>query len=137
MKLVSNYRQKKILELLYRSKSVSADELANEFGVSKITIRRDLDALASHKLLERTRGGAISVSSPRLEEFFDEKDHTAKKEKDLIGRYAASLVADNETVFINAGSTTLEVIRHLHGRKVRVVTNNAACSPWNSTHSWS
>jgi DeoR/GlpR family transcriptional regulator of sugar metabolism len=124
---VSNYRHKKILEMLYRAKSVSADELAAEFGVSKITIRRDLDALAGHKLLERTRGGAISVSSPRLEELFEEKDHTAKKEKDLIGRYVASLIAENETVFVNAGSTTLEVIRHLHGKKVRVVTNNAAC----------
>ena len=48
---VSNYRHKKILELLYQRKSVSADELANEFGVSKITIRRDLDTLAAGKLL--------------------------------------------------------------------------------------
>jgi DeoR/GlpR family transcriptional regulator of sugar metabolism len=58
---VSNYRHKKILEMLAQRQSVSADELATEFGVSKITIRRDLDALATHKLLERTRGGAISV----------------------------------------------------------------------------
>jgi len=124
---ITNYRHKKILELLYKRESVSADELSGEFGVSKITIRRDLDALAGHKLLERTRGGAISVSSPRLEEFFEEKDHTAKKEKSLIGRHVASLIAENETVFVNAGSTTLEVIRHLAGRKLRIVTNNAAC----------
>ncbi len=39
----------------------------------------------------------------------------------------ASLVSENETVFLNAGSTTLEVVRHLKGKKVRVVTNNAAC----------
>ena len=44
---ISNYRHKKILEMLYQRKSVSADELATEFGVSKITIRRDLDTLAS------------------------------------------------------------------------------------------
>ncbi len=124
---VSNYRHKKILEMLCQRQSVSADELATEFSVSKITIRRDLDALASHKLLERTRGGAISISGLRLEEFFEEKDHSAKREKSLIGRYVASLVDDNETIFVNAGSTTLEVIRHLRGRKVRIVTNNAAC----------
>jgi predicted transcriptional regulator len=59
---VSNYRHKKILEMVYQRKSVSADELAAEFGVSKITIRRDLDTLAMDKLLERTRGGAISIS---------------------------------------------------------------------------
>jgi len=124
---VTNYRHKKILELLYQSKTVSADQLAAEFGVSKITIRRDLDALARHKLLERTRGGAVLASRPRLEEVFEAKDHTAKKEKDRIGRYVASLIGASETVFINAGSTTLEVIRHLRGRAARIVTNNAAC----------
>ncbi len=124
---ISNYRHKKILEMLYQRQSVSADELAEEFGVSKITIRRDLDALAGDKLLERTRGGAVLASGLRLEEFFDTKDHHAKREKSLIGRYAASLVAENETVFANAGSTTLEVIRYLRGRNARIVTNNAAC----------
>ena len=123
---VSNYRHKKILEMLYQRESVSADELATEFGVSKITIRRDLDALANDKFLERTRGGAVTVSGLRLEELFDEKDHSAKKEKGLIGRYVASLVSEGETVFVNAGSTTLEVIRHLRDQKVRIVTNDAA-----------
>ena len=63
---VSNYRHKKILEMLGLRQSVSADELAKEFGVSKITIRRDLDALAHDKLLDRTRGGAVSVSGRRM-----------------------------------------------------------------------
>jgi DeoR family fructose operon transcriptional repressor len=124
---LSNYRHKKILEMLYQRQSVSADELAREFSVSKITIRRDLDALAGDKLLERTRGGAVSISGLGLEEFFEQKGHSATREKSLIGRYVASLVSENETLFVNAGSTTLEVIRHLHGKKVRVVTNNAAC----------
>jgi DeoR family fructose operon transcriptional repressor len=123
---VSNYRHKKILEMVYQRKSVSADDLAAEFGVSKITIRRDLDTLAMDKLLERTRGGAISVSDLGFEEIFEAKDHTAKKEKTLIGKYVASLIGEDETVFLNAGSTTLEVVRHLKGKKVRVVTNNAA-----------
>jgi DeoR family fructose operon transcriptional repressor len=124
---VSNYRHKKILEMVYQRKSVSADELAAEFGVSKITIRRDLDTLALDKLLERTRGGAVSISDLGFEEIFEHKDHSAKKEKTLIGKYVAGLVKDNETVFLNAGSTTLEVVRHLKGRRARVVTNNAAC----------
>ena len=124
---VSNYRHKKILEMVYERKSVSADDLATEFGVSKITIRRDLDTLALNKLLERTRGGAISIAGLGFEEIFEEKDHSAKKEKSLIGKYMASLIADGQTLFLNAGSTTLEVVRHLKGKKVRVVTNNAAC----------
>jgi DeoR/GlpR family transcriptional regulator of sugar metabolism len=123
---VTNYRHKKILELLYQKSVVSAEELAGEFGVSKITIRRDLDALASDKLLERTRGGAILASNLHLEAMFEEKNSVAKREKRLIGKYAASLVGEHETVFLNAGSTTLEVFRHLGGKKVKVVTNNAA-----------
>jgi len=124
---VSNYRHKKILELVYQRKSISADELATEFGVSKITIRRDLDTLALDKLLERTRGGAVSISDLGFEEIFEAKNHLATKEKSLIGKYVASLISENETVFLNAGSTTLEVVRHLKDKKVRVVTNNAAC----------
>ena len=87
---ISNYRHKKILEMLYQRKSISADELATEFGVSKITIRRDLDTLASENFLERTRRGAVSIAGLRLEEVFDTKDHLAKREKTLIGRYVAT-----------------------------------------------
>lgn len=123
---VSNYRHRKILEMVYQRQSVSADELAREFGVSKITIRRDLDALALAHWIERTRGGAMAIPDLGVEELFDSKDHQAKREKALIGRYAASQINDNDTVFLNGGSTTLEVLRHLTGRKVRVVTNNAA-----------
>lgn len=123
---VANYRHKKILELLYQKGAVAAEELAGEFGVSKITIRRDLDALAASKLLERTRGGAIVVSNPQFEALFVEKDSIAKREKRLIGKYAASLAKEQDTIFLNAGSTTLEVLRHLGEKKVKVVTNNAA-----------
>ena len=123
---LTNYRHKKILELLYQKSAVSAEELAMEFGVSKITIRRDLDTLATGKLLERTRGGAVVASNTHLEAIFEEKDSVAKREKRLIGKYAASLAKEHDTIFLNAGSTTLEVLRHLGDRRVKVVTNNAA-----------
>jgi DeoR/GlpR family transcriptional regulator of sugar metabolism len=125
---ISNYRHKKILEILYQKSAVSAEELAREFGVSKITIRRDLDALAANKLLERTRGGAIVAANLHLEAIFEEKDHLAKREKRLIGKYAASLAKEHDTIFLNGGSTTLEVIQHLGGKRVKVVTNNAAAT---------
>jgi len=123
---VTNYRHRKILEKLYEQGSVSSDELASTFSVSRITIRRDLDALAAVKLLERTHGGAVVGASPRLESIFFEKDMLFKREKSGIGKYVASLIKENDTVFLNAGSTTLEVLRHLKGKKVKVITNNAA-----------
>lgn len=123
---IGNYRHRKIMELLYAKNAVSADELAQEFGVSKITIRRDLDALAELKLLERTRGGAVVSPHTSMESLFEEKDSVAKREKALIGKYVASSIEENDTVFLNAGSTTLEVLRHLREKTVKVVTNNAA-----------
>lgn len=124
---VSNYRHRKILEMVYERRAVAADELAREFGVSRITIRRDLQALADEQLLRRTRGGAQRLPDQQLESLFESKDRTARREKVAIGRAVAALIPEHETVFLNGGSTTLEVMRQLEGRQLRVVTNNAAC----------
>ena len=124
--------------MVYQRKSVSADELAAEFGVSKITITaRPGDAGAWTSCSQRTRGGAISISDLGFEEIFETKDHTAKKEKTLIGKYVASLISENETVFLNAGSTTLEVVRHLGARTCASspTTRPACCSTWTPTSS--
>lgn len=124
---VSHYRHRKILEMVCERGSVSADELAREFAVSRITIRRDLQALADEELVERTRGGARRRADFQLESMFESKDRTARLEKAAIGRHVAAMIPDDETVFLNGGSTTLEVVRHLAGRRVRVITNNTAC----------
>jgi DeoR/GlpR family transcriptional regulator of sugar metabolism len=124
---VATYRHRKILEMVYERECVSSNELAAEFGVSLVTIRRDLKVLAQGGLLQQARGEAQRVPDLQLEALFKSKDKTAKREKVVIGRYVASLVADTETVFVNGGSTTLEVVRHLRGKDLRVVTNNAAC----------
>lgn len=124
---VTSYRHRKILEMIYERERVSSDELAAEFGVSLVTIRRDLKVLEHGGLLQRARGEAHRVPDLQLETLFNVKDQTAKREKTQIGRYVAALVADAQTVFVNGGSTTLEVVRHLRGKNLRVVTNNAAC----------
>lgn len=124
---VTNYRQRKILEMVFERGVVSAQELAREFAVSSITIRRDLQALADEQLVERTRGGVRRRPDLQLESMFESKDRTARREKAAIGRHVAALIPEHETVFLNGGSTTLEVVRHLAGRQVRVITNNAAC----------
>ncbi len=123
---ISNYRHRKILEVLYEHGSVSSESLADTFGVSRITIRRDLDTLAASKLLERTHGGAVIGTSTRLESIFDEKDMLFKREKRAIGRFVGTLVEENDTVFLDTGSTTLEALRNLEGKKLKVGTNNAA-----------
>jgi DeoR/GlpR family transcriptional regulator of sugar metabolism len=67
-------------------KSVLADKLATEVGVSKTRIRRDLEPSPKKSFLVRTRGGAVSIAGLRLEEVFVAKVHVANLEKALIGR---------------------------------------------------
>ncbi len=92
-----------------------------------MTIRRDLDALEAEGLLERTHGGAIALHKVTGERRFREKDEENREAKEAIGRRAADMVADGETVLVNSGSTTRQVLRCLALRpSLRIITNNVA-----------
>lgn len=123
---ISKKRQQQILQRLQESGKVNVNDLSQDFDVSPITIRRDLDVLGDEGLLERVHGGAMAKRRQPNELLFSEKDHTNTHEKDAIGRAAAQMLQDGDTVLLNGGSTTLQVIKHLSGKKVRVITNNAA-----------
>lgn len=123
--LIPADRQKKIHLLLSREGVVSVAELTQMFGVSELTIRRDLDALSRKGLLERTHGGAVSTQHMSVEPLYSHKGTIRKREKEAIGAAAAELAQDGDTLLINSGSTTLEVIRNLRHKKVRVITSNA------------
>jgi DeoR/GlpR family transcriptional regulator of sugar metabolism len=119
-------RQHRIQRFAEESGIVSVADLGALLGVSEITVRRDLAVLERRGILERTRGGAICTHQKRVETLFSEKGLNRRAEKQAIGRAAAALIEDGDTVLINGGSTTLEVIRHLGSKRVRLITNNAA-----------
>ncbi|MCK5200128.1 MAG: DeoR/GlpR transcriptional regulator, partial [Spirochaetales bacterium] len=120
-------RQSRIMELIKRDGLVTVEALSKSLEVSVITIRRDLSLLEEKGVLERTHGGAILTQKIEREFNYSEKDRTNPEHKEAIGRAAAALVEDGDTVFINSGSTTYQVIRFLEDRKdVRIITNNAA-----------
>ena len=97
--------------------------LAEEFGVSEMTIRRDLEMLEADGLARRVRGGAISVVSRSYEPPITVRASTASAAKTAIGAVAAGLVNDGETIIIDVGTTTLELAKALHGRRgLTVVT---------------
>jgi DeoR/GlpR family transcriptional regulator of sugar metabolism len=106
-----------------RSGTAHVSALADEFGVSEMTVRRDLEALARDGKLERVRGGAVNVESERP---FSEIAVERLEAKDRIGRAAAALVEDGQTVMLDIGTTTLQVARHLRGRSLTVITTNLA-----------
>jgi DeoR/GlpR family transcriptional regulator of sugar metabolism len=120
--LIPSRRRELILRSVRAEGSVSVVWLAGRLGVSEMTVRRDLDQLQRDGKLTRVHGGATLEAEPP----FAEVAVARHDEKDRIGRAAAQLVRDGETVLLDIGTTTLQLARHLHGRSLRVVTSNLA-----------
>ncbi|MBC8141076.1 MAG: DeoR/GlpR transcriptional regulator [Armatimonadetes bacterium] len=120
-------RQQRILEELRRTGKVTVEELTVSFGVSAPTVRADLAALETRRLLRRTHGGALPLETSLYEPPFAEREASRHDDKRRIGRAAAALVRPGETVILDAGTTTHEIARALAetGRRdITVVTNN-------------
>jgi DeoR family fructose operon transcriptional repressor len=117
-----------LLDAITRHRATQVSRLAQLLGVSEMTIRRDLQALAGAGLVDRFHGGARAAHVPQPETLFEEKPLLHAAEKERIGAAAAELVADGDTVLLNGGTTTLSVLRHLHTRDVCVITNNVAAA---------
>lgn len=113
-----------ILERLEWQPEVAVRQLAGEFGVSEMTVRRDLDQLERQRLVVRTHGGAVAAGRLRfLQLGLPAAEHSAAKSE--IGRSAAGLVQPGHTIFIDTGTTPLEVARHLpQDRQITVVTTS-------------
>ncbi|PYZ97096.1 DeoR family transcriptional regulator [Alteribacter lacisalsi] len=116
-------RHEKILALLNQSKTVKLTELTEATGASESTIRRDLTDLEQQRKLKRVHGGASVLTGRREEPSLQEKSLKDQDEKSALGRAAADLINDNETVFIDAGSTTAAIIPFIQDRNITVVTN--------------
>jgi DeoR/GlpR family transcriptional regulator of sugar metabolism len=93
--------------------------------VSDATIRRDLEWLEDDGLVERTHGGAILNERLNLEPEYQQRAQHSPAEKSQIGALAASMIANGDIVFVNSGTTTTQVIRHIRrDADVTIITNN-------------
>lgn len=114
-------RLRQITEAVRDAGSLGVAELAALTGASEMTIRRDLEVLASQGVLERFRGGARSLllrgSEPPFALRFDENAEAKRR----IAAAVASLIADGESVVLDSGTTCLEVARLLHDRRLTVM----------------
>ncbi|MTH52805.1 DeoR family transcriptional regulator [Bacillus mangrovi] len=116
-------RHGKILSLIEENGVATIQELVEMTGSSESTIRRDLSQLHSEKKLKRVHGGAEVLFQKGLEPNIAQKADTNLEEKRAIGAYAAGLVKDGDRIFIDAGTTALQMIRFLKGKEIIVVTN--------------
>jgi len=122
--LLKEERQELILNMLRDSRQVTVGELSDRFDVSEVTIRRDLSELAEHGYVKRAHGGAIATPIGPTTSPVIRRMNCQRQYKEAIGRAAAKLVQDGDTIFLGAGSTTAHVARQLvHHKDLTVVTN--------------
>lgn len=122
-------RRASILSKLRENSSVSVAELSEMYGVSEVTIRKDLRILKERNLLVRVHGGAILSSvktdSPFEESHYDSKRLICSKEKQAIGKAAAAHIKEGDTIMVDSGTTALEVVRNLDKyRDLTIITNS-------------
>jgi DeoR/GlpR family transcriptional regulator of sugar metabolism len=106
-------RRQQILNLLEETGTLNVGELADRFGVSLVTIRKDLDELGAEGLLERTFGGAEFSHRSRFNRSFLQRGLEHRQEKRAIAAAALEYVEDGDTVILDAGTTTLALAQVL------------------------
>ena len=107
-------RRRKIVDLVEGRGSFAVWELSKELGVSEATIRRDLRELGESGALMRTHGGAVKDASAFVDLPNEERMLVRAEEKGRIGRSAIEVLAGDEVVFLDAGTTALAVAEHAH-----------------------
>lgn len=118
-------RRSKILEKIEVDGTVQVNEISKIFNVSEVTIRNDLDQLEKKNLLIRARGGAIKLQRVGIDYKLSVKSKRYSLEKQAIGKKAAELINDGETIILDSGTTALEVAKNL-GKFIdlNIITNS-------------
>ena len=118
-------RRARIADLIRQHGVVHVVDLADQFGVSTVTIRTDLEQLEQDGFLVRDRGGAVAPDQTSGLIAFDQRTTLNLDVKGRIGRAAAALVNPGDTIILDAGTTTVQMVPHLRGIGPLTVVTNA------------
>jgi DeoR/GlpR family transcriptional regulator of sugar metabolism len=113
----SDTRRSEIIDRIEKKGSIIISELAENFKVSDMTIRRDLIALEKLSIIRRVHGGAVAFYGRSFEPPLISRSNKNIPVKQLIGRYAAGMVLDGDSIAMDVGSTTMEMAMNLIGRQ--------------------
>lgn len=125
-KLFIKERKEKILQFIEEKNMATVEELCDLFQVSEVTIRKDLNDLNNLGLLIRTHGGAVKVKETAFEQSQETKEKERINEKKAIARRAYEDIRDNESLILDAGTTTQELARLIcsgNRKNLTVITN--------------
>lgn len=121
--MLTEERQQMILEILKDKGIVKINELVKLTDTSESTIRRDLTYLETIHELKRIHGGATLLKGRFKEPTYKEKQIQNINEKSKIAKYAASLINEGDCIYMDAGTTTFEMIQYMDQKDIVVVTN--------------
>ena len=121
-RLLAEQRRRRILDLIEQRGQITVRDLVEKFSISAVTARADLDALASEGIAVRSHGGAVRRVEASQDYPLRLKTTLHHGEKARIGKAAAELIQNGETVILDSGTTTAEIARHLKMRRLQSVT---------------
>lgn len=122
--MLAEQRAETIIQALAELRTASVSQLCGLTGASEATIRRDLNALAQQGKLNKVHGGA---TLPEVEEVYGKAPESSSlhiSEKDRIAQYAASLIGNDDVVYLDAGSTVMQMVEYLQTSKALFMTNS-------------
>lgn len=121
----SEKRREEIIELIHLNGKVRVSELSERYGISEVSIRKDLEALEAEGHLTRIHGGAVGMNKLYVNMDLTERYKTNAAAKKEVAELCAKLISDNDTIMMNAGTTLTYVLRALRTKKnISIVTNS-------------
>jgi DeoR/GlpR family transcriptional regulator of sugar metabolism len=128
-------RLEQIVNLVNERRRITVKELCAHFGVSLVTVRNDLNELGRQGKIIRTHGGAIAAEDAQPILPFNTRRKTNYEQKHTIAQAAAGLVSDGEVIFIDAGTTAVEIPVYLKEKSdLTVITPSIEVAHWLLTH---
>ncbi|OAA82893.1 Lactose phosphotransferase system repressor [Clostridium ljungdahlii] len=121
--MLTEQRHKIILEKLKQKEIVKVNDLVNLLNTSESTIRRDLTYLENINALKRIHGGATMPKGRLIEPTYNEKQIQNVEQKRKIAKFAASCIEEGDCIYLDAGTSTFEIIQYINKKSLIVVTN--------------
>jgi DeoR family transcriptional regulator of aga operon len=121
-RLLTEQRRRNLLDLVDQHGQVTVADMSDRFSISAVTVRSDLDALASLGAVVRSHGGAVRRLEATQDYPLRAKETLHRAEKIRIGKAAAELIQTGETVILDSGTTTAEIARHIKKSKIQSLT---------------
>lgn len=122
--LIPYVRKQKIIAALEKTELLYVEQLAELLGISISTVRRDVRRLAEEGMISALRGGAVKLKRGAYDTPLETKQLLNSDRKQRIARYAASLVATGDVIYLDSGTSVLYMAKYLRKKKITVVTSN-------------